>query len=459
MDRQALILVVDDEPFNIDVLEQELADLDYMTASASNGEEALERVGALSPDLVLLDVMMPLMDGFEVLSRLKASPGTRDIPVVVISALNDIGSVVKGIELGADDYLPKPFDPVLLQARIGACLEKKRYRDREVEYLRQVERLTTAAADVERNVYDPAGLELVAKRPDALGNLARVFQRMADQVHIWEQRLRQQLQQVTLDLEERQQARAETVANYLPMDRRQALAHGQTLPGQSTGAAMVVDVSGFTDLTERLAQRHGLQRGAEELIRQLNRVFGVLTEEVHRFRGSVVSFGGDAMTVWFDADDGQRATACAVSMQKMMAHRGSDDPMTEATKPFAVKVAVAAGSVRRLLVGDPDIQVIESLAGSVVQELTMAERLTESGEVVVQASIAETNGGHLTIADWRTDPASGMRFAVVSAVAADPVTPWPDLLPNELPNSECRPWLLPAVYQRVRDGKSEFLAE
>jgi len=100
MDRQALILIVDDEPFNIDVLEQELADLDYTTVSASNGEEALERVAAQPPDLVLLDVMMPLLDGFEVLSRLKASPDTRDIPVVIISILNDIGSVVKGIELG-----------------------------------------------------------------------------------------------------------------------------------------------------------------------------------------------------------------------------------------------------------------------------------------------------------------------------------------------------------------------
>ncbi len=292
-----LHLVVDDEPFNIDVLKQELADLDYTTVSASNGEEALKRVAAQPPDLVLLDVMMPLLDGFEVLSRLKASPDTRDIPVVIISALNDIGSVVKGIELGADDYLPKPFDPVLLQARIGACLEKKRYRDQEVEYLRQVERLTSAAADVERNVYDPAGLEPVANRSDAFGNLARVFQRMADQVHIREQRLRQQLQQVTLDLEERQQASVETVAHYLPMDRRQASAHGQTLPAQSSGAAMVVDVSGFTDLTERLAHRHGLQRGAEELIHQLNRAFGVLTEEMHRFRGSLVTFGGDAMTV------------------------------------------------------------------------------------------------------------------------------------------------------------------
>jgi len=143
---------------------------------------------------------------------------------------------------------------------------------------------------------------------------------------------------------------------------------------------MVVDVSGFTDPTERLAQRHGLQRGAEELIHQLNRVFGVLTEEVHRFRGSVVSFGGDAMTVWFDANDGRRATACAVSMQQVMAHRDLEDPMTAATEPFAVKVAVAAGSARRLLVGDPEIQVIETLAGSVVQELTTAERLAESGE-------------------------------------------------------------------------------
>ena len=139
MNKQARILIVDDESFNIDYLEQELDDLDCETSSAQNGREALQQVTAEAPDVILLDIMMPEMDGFQVLAHLKADKTLRDIPVIVISALGDINNVVKGIEMGADDYLPKPFDPVLLKARIGACLEKKRLRDREVLYLQQIE--------------------------------------------------------------------------------------------------------------------------------------------------------------------------------------------------------------------------------------------------------------------------------------------------------------------------------
>jgi phosphoserine phosphatase RsbU/P len=133
------ILIVDDEPFNVDYLEQELEDLEYETVSASNGQEALEKVRTASPDLILLDIMMPVMDGFEVLSRLKANPATRDLPVIVISANTDLKSVVRGIQMGAEDYLPKPFDDTLLRARISSSLEKKRLRDMEQLYMKSME--------------------------------------------------------------------------------------------------------------------------------------------------------------------------------------------------------------------------------------------------------------------------------------------------------------------------------
>jgi len=129
MEKSPKILIVDDEPFNVDFLEQELEELNYVTISAGNGQEALDRVASETPDLVLLDIMMPIMDGFAVLARMKADPKLRDIPVIIISAMNDLQSVVRGIEHGAEDYLPKPFEPVLLQARISSSLEKKRLRD------------------------------------------------------------------------------------------------------------------------------------------------------------------------------------------------------------------------------------------------------------------------------------------------------------------------------------------
>jgi adenylate cyclase len=136
---RARILIVDDEPFNVDYLEQELEDLDYDTISAANGREALERVAAEAPDVILLDIMMPEMDGFQVLRHLKADRIWRDIPVIVISALDDMDSVVKGIQLGAEDYLPKPFNPTLLKARIEAGLERKRWRDQEEKYLKIIQ--------------------------------------------------------------------------------------------------------------------------------------------------------------------------------------------------------------------------------------------------------------------------------------------------------------------------------
>ena len=129
------ILIVDDEPFNVDYLEQELEDSNYTILTASNGREALERVKSELPDLILLDIMMPVMDGFEVLAQLQADPALRNIAVIVISAMNDLASVIKGIKQGAEDFLPKPFEPTLLHARISASLEKKTLRDQQKKLL------------------------------------------------------------------------------------------------------------------------------------------------------------------------------------------------------------------------------------------------------------------------------------------------------------------------------------
>lgn len=131
MERTPKILIVDDEPFNVDYLEQELEDLNYDILTARNGRDALEKVRNELPDLILLDIMMPVMDGFAVLAELKADPVLRGIAVIVISAMNDLESVIKGIKQGAEDYLPKPFEPTLLHARIAASLEKKSLRDQQ----------------------------------------------------------------------------------------------------------------------------------------------------------------------------------------------------------------------------------------------------------------------------------------------------------------------------------------
>ena len=134
----AKILVVDDTEMNRDMLSTLVEADGHMASIAVNGRIGLEMLKAEPFDLVLLDVMMPEMNGYQVLEQLKADERLRAIPVIVLSALDEIGSVVRCIELGAEDYLPKPFDPVLLRARIGACLEKKRLRDQEVQLRREL---------------------------------------------------------------------------------------------------------------------------------------------------------------------------------------------------------------------------------------------------------------------------------------------------------------------------------
>ena len=200
--KQANILVVDDSRTNRSVLARRLEQQGHRVANAENGRQALDMLATQPFDLVLLDVMMPELDGYEVLAQLKASETLHDIPVIMISAVDEIDSVVKCIELGAEDYLPKPFDPVLLRARINACLEKKFLRDQEIQYLQQVNRVTAAVAEVETGTFDPASLDNVAAREDALGKLARMFQRMAQEVSAREARLKQQLEALTIRIDE-----------------------------------------------------------------------------------------------------------------------------------------------------------------------------------------------------------------------------------------------------------------
>lgn len=135
---QGSMLVVDDVEANRDLLSRRLQRNGHSVVMAENGRQALELLKERQFDVILCDIMMPEMNGYEVLEKLKADPQLRHIPVIMISALDDIESVVRCIELGAEDYLFKPFNPTLLRARINACLEKKRLRDQEQAYLQKL---------------------------------------------------------------------------------------------------------------------------------------------------------------------------------------------------------------------------------------------------------------------------------------------------------------------------------
>lgn len=164
---QARILVVDDEPANRLLLRQLLAHLGYAVREATDGEEALASVAAEPPDLILLDVHMPRLDGYEVCRRLKSDARTRLVPVVMVTGLDQLPDKIKAVELGADDYLKKPFDPMELAARVRSLLSLKRYTD-ELEHATNV--LQGIAKVVERrDAYTGDHCKRVGVRAVAVG--------------------------------------------------------------------------------------------------------------------------------------------------------------------------------------------------------------------------------------------------------------------------------------------------
>jgi two-component system cell cycle response regulator len=201
------ILVVDDDLLNRILLSTNLREDGYTVELAENGRQALEMLGAQPFDVVLLDLLMPEMDGYQVLEQMKANSTWRNIPVIVVSSLDEMESILRCIEMGATDYLPKPFDAALLHARIGASLASKRLHDMELEYIEQVGHVTRAAAAVEEGAFELESLDSVAQRDDSLGQLARVFQKMARQVYAREQSLRRQVQELRVEIDEVKKAR------------------------------------------------------------------------------------------------------------------------------------------------------------------------------------------------------------------------------------------------------------
>jgi CheY-like chemotaxis protein len=196
------ILVVDDNKLNRKLLTRALKQQGYTSATAENGKQALEMLSAEAFDVVLLDILMPVMDGYETLSRIKQDEKLRHIPVLVISAVEEMDSVLRCIEMGAIDYLTKPFKADLLRSRLKASLAQKRLRDLELEYLEQVGHVMSAAAAVEDDTFELSSLEEVALRDDALGQLARVFRHMALEVQARQERLREQVRELRVEIDE-----------------------------------------------------------------------------------------------------------------------------------------------------------------------------------------------------------------------------------------------------------------
>ena len=251
--RLETILVVDDDEANREVLGRRLQRLGYGVVEACDGVEALERMAGDGVDLVLLDVMMPRLDGFAVLARHHDDPALRDIPVIMISALDDVASVVRCIEAGAEDYLTKPFDPVLLKARVGACIEKKR--------LRYIERALLARVE--------------AQAEELRGWNRQLEQRVADQV--------QQVERLSL------------MRRFLPPQLADVITSGGVDLLKSHRREVTVlfcDLRGFTPFAERSEP--------EDVMAVLAELHNAIGPLVFAEGGTLAQFLGDGMMVFFN---------------------------------------------------------------------------------------------------------------------------------------------------------------
>jgi adenylate cyclase len=262
---------------------------------------------------------------------------------------------------------------------------------------------------------------------------------------------------------------AHTFNVYIPRDRWQALLLGELLPDRTHGSALFADISGFTPLTEALTRALGPRLGAEELTHQLNRVYDALIAEVERYDGSVIGFAGDAITCWFAGNAGDasgvagdaplRATSCAFAMQQAMQQFKSVSLPGGETVALAVKASIASGPARRFLVGNPEIQYIDALAGGTLERMIAAEHLANRGEVLADRQTVTAFGDAIQVREWRMAEDDGVSFAVIEDVLSTirtgelPSTPSPLILEP----AALRPWLLPEVYEGFTTGVGESL--
>ena len=272
------LLVVDDDEANRDVLARSLARLGYHVLRAEDGRAALDVLASTDVDLVLLDIMMPMLDGYAVLERRRDDPRLRAIPFIVISATGDDASVIRCIELGAEDYLPKPFDPVLLRARIGACLEKKRLHDQEQQHLATIQAQAAALAELNQTLE-----QRVAEQVTRLERLSGLKRFLPSQV----------AERIT-DTGD---------ASLLASHRRQI-------------AVVFCDLRGFTPFST--------EAEPEEVMEVLAEYHAAMGALISQHEGTVEHFAGDGLMVVFNdpfecPDPEARAVTMAVLMRDRMA--------------------------------------------------------------------------------------------------------------------------------------------
>jgi len=278
MRQPPLILVVDDVPDNIDILQMRLESQGYEVATAGDGAEALEKIRKMLPDLVLLDIMMPKVDGIETVRRLKADGSLPFIPVILVTAKADSKDVITGLESGGDDYLTKPVDHAALSARVRAMLRIKSLHD---TVQAQSQRLEEQAAELA--TWNKTLEERVAAQVGEIERMGRLKRFLAPQI-------------------------AETIVSsggdaILESHRREIV-------------VLFCDMRGFTAFAETTEP--------EDVMAVLREYHDTLGPLVHRYEGTLAQFTGDGLLVYFNdpvpcPDPAERAVRLAVDMREAVA--------------------------------------------------------------------------------------------------------------------------------------------
>ena len=267
MDLEATILIVDDEPTNVDMLSQELDEEGYKLLTAYDGEEALIKVQEHQPDLVLLDVMMPKVDGFTVCRILKGSGKTVLIPVILLTALRSHEDRVRGIEAGADDFISKPFDRDELLAKIRSLLRQKRQRDEQEKGLKG--QLQSTMKDLEQ-----ARLEL-ARAEERI----EILERAKDQI-----------------------------SKFVPLSvRKMAETDPETLGLQKVitdATVLFLDIGGYSSMCESLDD--------ERVNFLVEKYFSEFLDDVRKGNGEINETAGDGLMIIFHEEDRERHARTAV---------------------------------------------------------------------------------------------------------------------------------------------------
>ena len=269
----AQILIVDDDPLNRMMLKMALQREGHTVLESANGSEALDLLASDRPELVITDIEMPVIDGYTLLERRHEDPRLRELPFIVISGVDEMASIVRCIGLGAEDYLPKPFDPVLLRARISASLEKKRLRDKEQELLATVTR-------------------------------------QADELTAWNREL-----STRVDEKVREVDRLSRMGRFLAPQVAQAIAGGSEDVLRSHRREITVlfcDLRGFTPFAETAEP--------EDVMAVLSELHEALGPLIFSHQGTLAQFTGDGMMVFFNdpipcIDPAFRAARLAIDMR------------------------------------------------------------------------------------------------------------------------------------------------